>query len=418
VAALVLVAFTAAGCSTSFFVGDWSIDDVQPTLPGESVETVVEVDVAALERITPPVLWRQRYEGLLGARIGPSGEQTVVFGTLPGGLGLELLDDGGSKRWDAHFNGSGLRSIRADVHAQPPVVTAVAGDGSANSHVSVFNLQGQELWRRRATASATLVVSADATRFALLEPVAGRLRLLDRRGQELGEFAISPDAAAAFYHDQNVLLINDADRVRLVSQAGDLLFTQDIDREFERSVVLSPGGDRVAMTTAGSDSTAYVFDLQGRLLWSKPLFLGGTNEPAFSPDGSFLYVYNVGDGAGIYGLDTATGAVSLRLFPAVPEGRRATVRNMWTTDTAVVIDFVTSPRVSATEGSADEEHVLLVAAPDASSMRRLPLGRNVEVDLSDDGRRLLVVQRQAAAGSAAATTLVVYDLESVLAPAR
>lgn len=414
---LFLVAFTAAGCSTSFFVGDWSIDDVQPTLPEESVETLVQVDVNALERINAPVLWRQTYPGVLGAQMGPAGDHTVVFGALPEGLGLDLLGAGGGKLWDFRYrSGSGLRSLRADVSGQEAVVSAVASDGSSSSLVSVFDLKGDELWRRRVTGSASLVVSADGSRFALLEPVAGRLLLLDQRGGELGEFAISPDAGAAFYHHRNLLLINDADHVRLVSQSGDLLLKQEIGREFERSVVLSPGGDRVAVTTSGSDSTAYVFDTQGRLLWSKPLFLGGTNQPAFSPDGESLYIYNVGDNGGIYGLDAATGAVSLRVFPAVPEGLKAHVRRMWTTESAVLIDYVTSPRGAAPDGGVDENHVLLLASPDASRIRRLPLGRNVEVDLSDDGRRLLVVQRQAASESTPETSIVVYDLEPVLSP--
>lgn len=406
---LLLVALVAGGCSTSW--ADWSIGDVQPTLPGESAESLVEVDLAALEPIGAAVLWRQKYQGFLGAQMGPRGDYTVVYGSLPGGLGLDLLDKGGRRLWQFRYSDAGLKTLRADVRGTPPLVSAVAGDGSSNSVVSVFDLQGRELWRRRVTgSSASLVMSADGQRFALLEPVTGRLLLLDARGTELNQFKISPDAQAAFYRrGDNLLLINDADHVRLVSRSGQVLLDQDISREFQRSVVLSPAGDRVAVTTRGSDSTAYVFDIEGNLLWSKPLFVGGSNQPAFSPDGLTLYIYNVGDGAGIYGLDAATGEVTLRLFPAVPENRRALVRGMWTAPDAVLVDYVTVPRSGG--GAGEEEHVLLAASPDASRTRSMFLGRGVEIDITDDGRRLLVVQRQGPP-EAPATVLTVYDLDA------
>src|SRR5690606_12951046 len=108
---LLLVALVAGGCSTSW--ADWSIGDVQPTLPGESAKSLVEVDLAALEPIGAAVLWRQKYQGFLGAQMGPRGDYTVVYGSLPGGLGLDLLDKGGRRLWQFRYSDAGLKTLRA-----------------------------------------------------------------------------------------------------------------------------------------------------------------------------------------------------------------------------------------------------------------------------------------------------------------
>ena len=409
---LLFAALLLTGCSSPLFVGDWSVQKIQATLPEDSAENILAVDFAALESVRLDPAWSQRYAGVVGADMGPAGQRIAVFGPLGRELGFDVLGPDGKRLWGFRYPHAGLRSTYVHVTGEPLVVAAVASDWSQNGYVYVFDVQGSELWQRRVDGSSSVVVSGDAQRFAVLNHVEGRLHLLDAKGSTLGSYRISPAASAAFFGKNNLLLINDAENVRLVANDGQVLLSQKISRDFKRTVVLSPDGRRVAVTTTQTDSTVYVFDTQGKLLWSKPLFLGGTNQPMFSPDGKSLYVYNVGDGAGVYGFDAQSGDVLLRLFPTVPEGFQASIRRLWATGRALILDYVTTPRAAEGKKPGDvwEEHALIVTDPRASRMRRFDVGRNVEVDLSDDGRRLLVVHHVAAGEGSAQTDVKLYDL--------
>lgn len=380
-----LSALVLSACSA----GAWpSIPELPPTLSadGDEAGELRGINFATVPHLSLQPLWSNGYEGYLGAAISPSGDRVAIYGSFRGrGPGIEVFDGSGELLWRQPLGGAGIATVDVSIGGNPTTITAVAYNASQKGYAYAFDANGQQLWRRAIDGATSIQVSPDGSRFLLLNRVDGSLLLVNRNNRTLASLSISPHTTAQFINEKNMVLVDDANGVKLLDGSGKELWSHRVDRAMRRSVAISDSLESIAITTAGADSSVYMFDLQGKLRWGRQLLLGGSNTPLFSPGSGILYVYNVASNAGVYAFDSASGDVIWRRLFENQGSQRAITTGLWPGDKMLAWDY----RVVR---NSQPEHWLVVQRTDGTGLKRQRLGTGAAVAGSGDGRYLLVTQ--------------------------
>lgn len=264
--------------------------------------------------------WRRTYPRAVSLAVTPDGGYVIVTGPLAGDRpAVELVRTDGTRAWARPLPGEGL--ARAYVAAAEPAadrILVVAAGREQGGEVFAFDLAGDLVWWRGLMAPVSARVARDASRTALINHVLGKLVLVDARGEDVGEpLDVSPRVVAEFA-DRAYLLVSDRSLVRVVDPRGRVVRRFEVDEDLQRRLAVDDGGRRVAVVTAGGEDAVYLFDAPTGGPRRAPLFPGGRNVPRFAPGAGPLYVFDVGDRAGLYAFDDRQLAVRWRLFTRSP----------------------------------------------------------------------------------------------------
>lgn len=264
--------------------------------------------------------WSRRYPAPASVAVAADGSMVTVAGPLgPGGqLAVELLRAGGERAWLRPLGVPG--SLRATLAALEPgagQVVAVVSRRDESGAVLALSLAGRLLWRREVEGPAQVRLSRDGEMAAVIDHGAGRLVLLDAAGNEAAVVPVSPGAAAEFLAG-GYLLLSDRSYVAVLGPDGRPVRRFEVDEDLRRQLAVHPDGRRVAVTTSKGADAVYLFSVDARtqrVEWlQSPLYPGGRNLPRFGAGGDALYVFDVGDRAGLYAFSADDLAVRWRLF--------------------------------------------------------------------------------------------------------
>jgi sugar lactone lactonase YvrE len=202
--------------------------------------------------------------------------------------------------------------------------------------VFVLHADGSVAWRRDVTAPVSVALAPDGSRAALINHDAGKLVLLEPGSAEQVVQEVAAGASAAFLDDE-FLLVNDRARVFVMNAAGRVVWQRDVGEGVRRRFAIHPREGWIGVATSGADSAVYLFDREPRLLWQAPLLPGGSNQVIFHPDGTSLYVGDVGDRAGVYAFSVHEPAPRWRVFAA---GRGLRVAQLAADELGLLVDYV------------------------------------------------------------------------------
>ena len=172
----------------------------------------------------------------------------------------------------------------------------IAGAFHYNNMGSIycFDAFGNQLWNKPVWGPTTVVHSRDGTRFGLVDSTRGVVQLVNKDGTSVGAYTIRGQAKAEFCSRGNALLLQDADRIRIIGPDGERIWeTEGLSADLCQEVELAHGGDLVAISTDDADGSLYLFDISGTSSGSL-LFFGGSQQLTFSPDDARLAAYDVG----------------------------------------------------------------------------------------------------------------------------
>ncbi len=420
-ASLVLVSLMAMGCVYPPPSGTAPRDAPALLLPVSDGLRLLEIDWGAVPLLELAPAWEKSYAQAVAASVAEHGRSVVAAVALPDGrptaLGYELFDDAGQLISRVMFTDRRYRASSVRLLGEGRWVAATKTELNQEGEFSIHNSQGRRQLVRPVQGWAVASGSRDGSRVAVLQQprwgVSARLHLLDTEGwRELTSFRVRPDATVQFSTGGR-MLVTDAERVFLVASGGEVLAEYLLPARLRRVVALSPSGERVAATTGGADSRAYVFNQAGERLVDLLLFFGGTNGLAFSEDERWLAVYDVGERGGIYLFDLASGELAWRsLFLAI-EGAEVRIRNI-SLDPALR-RIVAQVVVRRPGPPSVEEHFLYVAADDGRPLGRIFLGANLEVAMAGHGRMAVVTTNNLADWSGRVHNYVRwYDLTRLL----
>lgn len=283
-------------------------------------------DPAALETAEPAPAWSHRYPRSVAAAVLPDGSGVLVAGPIgPGGQPhVELLDAGGARRW--RYPVAAAPDARLEIAAVEPradrAVVLAAPEGGRGVLLAL-TLAGRPVWRYEVGTPASVRLSPDGRRAAVVDHAAGRLALLGDHGAELAALPVGPGAVAEFVAG-GALVVDDQDRVVVVGPDGQVLRRLAVDEGVRRQLAVLPDGRRVVVAASGGHDALYLleFDPERRRVWSPadplPLYPGGRNRLRLSPDGETAYVHDVGDRGGLYAVATRDLSVRWRLFTRGP----------------------------------------------------------------------------------------------------
>lgn len=392
------------GCGlTSGLVPPSSLPQVTES---ESAADLRRVDFATVPTLALDPVWTKRYNHKVQAYMSPDGESIVISGRFPGrGLGLVVLDQNGKQRWQYTFPGNWSASAQVSISGSPGAITAVVNDAAQTGNAYAFMPSGDLLWQRPVDGAASVIASTDGQRFLLVNTVAGRLQLISRKNEVLANETINPHGTAQFINDRNLVLINDANRVKLLDASGKTLWSHQVDSELKGSVAVSGDTRLIAITTTGRDSSIYAFDAKGKLKWGRQLLLGGTNRPVFSSDSEVLYVYNVGSGAGIYAFQAETGDLLWRTVFDNSKIKRAVTTGFFPSRDILTWDYST--------GDAGDGHWLIIQDRNGTRFYKYRLGKAAVVHGTSNGRHVLVTQADPGVG-ANGTSVRLFNLSGVI----
>lgn len=283
-------------------------------------------DPAALEAAEPEAAWSQRYPRAVAVAVMPDGDGVAVAGSVgPGGqAGVELLAPDGTRLWQYPL--AAEPSARVTVAALEPRadrVVVVVTDGDGKGAVLALTLAGRPVWRHEVSSPVSVRVSPDGTRTALIDHGDGHLTLLGENGADVATVTVAPGATAEFL-DGGYLVVNDRAQVLALGPDGKVLRRLPVDESLRRQLAVHPDGRRLAVATSGSQDAAYLLGLDpdARRVSGPdlqvPLYPGGRNRLRFSPEGDVLYVFDVGDRAGLYAVSMDDMTVAWRLLTRRP----------------------------------------------------------------------------------------------------
>ncbi len=380
--------------------------------------------ILALKNIEPLVLdlaWERAFPQFFTASVSPGGDLVTVFSTFSEGrrkwMGLKVFDTRGDLVWEHLFKDGEYRSGWGRVLSPSNHIGAAAFHYNGMGNFYLFDSLGRLLWTRPVWGNVSAVMSVEAERLALIDHARGMLYLLDLSGQELRSYPVTTGATAQFMHGGDYLLVQDGKQVFIVTARGRQVFKSTVDPETQRHATFSHGGKYIAVSTGDGDSSVYLFDFAGQQLWSYLLYFGGTNQLAFSPDDSYLAVYDVGRRAGLYLFDVETGELAWRYFFEVPAEHKVSLRHLaFTPDSSLVVAHVVEGYQDQTIGFT-EKHALVVFTIDGKVKWKADLGKNIEYHLSANGKALVIGSNSIAGnGDFPSNTLAYYNLDPLLTP--
>lgn len=392
--------------------------------PSSAVEPLV---LRATPRLSLKPAWERSYTGPVRAGLSRGGRTAIVFGqTGAGGVwGLETISAEGAKRWPFTFPERDLRRVTVESFGPDPLIVALANGKNMRSKAYVLDAAGKRLWSKAFTGDIQVAISDDGARAAFTDGLTGAVTLTDGSGGELARLQLGTGVAGSFVGGSQWLLLTDQRRVQLVGTDGKIAWQYESPDAMDWRVALSPTIDRIAVTTGQPDSAVYMFDQAGQPQWRQLLFPGGRNEPVLAPAGDILYVYDVGDQAGVYAFTTASGTVNWRLYFAPSIGYRPTIRTLRAVpDKPLLLHYVETPVLAglgegATGGSssaksADEWHALVWVSPQGEVLGYVPMNAIQAVTLSHDGSRAISTGPAAGTAQPPTDTIVrYYDLRNL-----
>lgn len=368
-----------------------------PNAADEAVPAAEVFDLAALpERASRPA-WERAYPTRVSAGVSSDGGAVAIAGLQDpdGPPFVELLSaEDGKPRWsvtlpDGEYGGA---TVLAMGRGPLRVIAALAhADDGDRVDVIALDARGEVAWRREARAPVSAAPALDGSRVALIEHSAGRLLVLDAAsGEAQRTFEVAPGATAAFVTN-GALVVNDRTRVLIVPARGRAK-SFDVDANLRRAIAIYPERDYVAVATSGTDNALYLFDGRGTPLWHAPLLPGGRNVPRFGPGGDVVYVFDVGDRAGIYSFPISGNRPAWRLFTRQAGGAALSVGQLAADSRGLTADF---------EAADSRRHTLVRLNAAGSPRERLELGQvdrvllpdhaghlSFALEVGDDGSRL------------------------------
>jgi DNA-binding beta-propeller fold protein YncE len=253
----------------------------------------------------------------------------------------------------------------------------------------LYNAQGQRLWSRSVTSSATLVL--DPGTLALYGIDHGKRELFSASvstGQSRNLGTISERSSLEL--GGGSLLVTDMSTAMLLGTDGSLVLRQPVPADFT-GLSLAPDGSAVYAATRGADSSVLRLNERGGVSWSTRIPAAGSNSIIVSPTGRYVLVFNITLDSGFVVLDAADGSILCRnTFAPVEDTASQFIRwaRFLPEDDAVLIDYAVSR--SRPSGHV-EEHSLLLFSMAGELRARFNAGANVDLLVSDDGRACVTV---------------------------
>ncbi len=384
---LLACACLALGCERPAYRGG-SYERELPSVPDvDAALRLREVDWQAIPEVPMTPVWERTYEQPVTASLADDGSAVAVGVSLTvgkqSGLGYELFDPAGQTLTRVVFTGDRYHASAVRLLGGGKWVAATMTNFNQQGYFAVYDRSGRRLLARSLKGWAVAAASAGGGRLAaVVQPLGqtfGQLVLYDTaRWQEAATLKVRADAVVEFAREGD-LLVADADRVLLLTAGGTTIAEYRVPAQLRRAIALSPGGDLVAATTGEADSRVYVFNRAGGLVLEELLFFGGTGRLAFSENGRWLAVYDVGERGGIYLFELIGRQLAWRSLFRPPEGTTIAIRQL-------VVDehrqrLVAEVVVRVPEQSPMQQHYLYIATLDGLPAVRVPLGENLDVHL-------------------------------------
>jgi hypothetical protein len=389
------ILLSAVGCANPLHKIERELVNGNQNVGAEALQLGLgDINLGTLPPAALTPSWQRNFADYFAASLSPDGNLVAAF-TLIGNAsgttqGFNVFDQQGNLLWNHTFKDEAYKSGWAKIMGPNNQIIAGAFHYNNMGSIYCFDAFGNQLWNKPVWGPTTVVHSRDGTRFGLVDSTRGVVQLVNKDGTSVGAYTIRGQAKAEFFSRGNALLLQDADRIRIIGPDGERIWeTEGLSADLCQEVELAHGGDLVAISTDDADGSLYLFDISGNKLWEYLLFFGGSQQLTFSPDDARLAAYDVGERAGIYVFDCQTGKLLWRHFFSAEENIDVDIRSAQFSVDGEILWALTVESGVAEDGK-ERYHLLVFAGDNGQLLQAYTLGENVEVHVAGSGTAMIV----------------------------
>ncbi len=434
VAAIALIAFMFVGCSGPEL--DLTEEPVeQLPLPEAVSDEAVEESSSLIERVDLGEVQQLDIDSSWSREFPPS----FSFAPYANGGGVAvvaepwqnsrrrtvyLLNSVGDEMWSSRFPDSGYVSAEVRTFSNQALIGAAVYTADGSGVFRMLDMEANELQKKQIEGVSCYWAAPDGELFYLLDRYTGELNIYcSESGNRTGHSSVGSEAVVDFIGATGLLLVQSEDHLLILNQQAEQMWQQKVEFRLRGGVAVTDDAENILLTTRQEDSSLYMFDQSGTLLWKYLLPLGGRNDLHLSDDNSRLLVYNIGKEAGVFLMDLTNKEPAWR-YSFVAESYKEEVEGDEKEPQVRIRDVAFAPggevilhaTVSRMGSEVTETHKVLLIDEEGTLQGKVALGDNVKTELSRDGSVVAVAkgERDEHTGNRVLNELHYFDFTPLL----